>query len=265
MHNNTEITRMLDKLDELRSIFVLGQRAIPFIEEVVNLIRDLAPVLESINGSLQDSASKLPSASSQLERVSQATENATTEILNLVDLALITCGELGKSVDTVSTFTARLEQLDAQIWPSIEERIGPEAWAAVQPLYVEYADSRGAMFAGIQKGLSGQHQAIDTLKDGVRQITLSLQVQDITSQQIASVNHLIHSTRERLHKLTQNLGMKPANPVNDTKLASGETFDSNARYELPGLRELAPRDRAAFGSNGDLATLGDIDKLFASQ
>src|SRR5690606_28518268 len=41
----------------------------------------------------------------------------------------------------------------------------------------------------------------DKIKNDAYNITLSLQVQDITSQQLAAVNHLIESVQERLSSL----------------------------------------------------------------
>ena len=46
---------------------------------------------------------------------------------------------------------------------------------------------------------------INKIKDDANNITLSLQVQDITSQQLAAVNHLIESVQAKLGKLVVNL------------------------------------------------------------
>ncbi|MEZ4702895.1 MAG: protein phosphatase CheZ [Rhodothermales bacterium] len=257
--------RMLDKLDELRSIFVLGQRAVPFIEEVVLLIKDMSPLLDSINGSLQDSASKLPSASSQLESVSQATEMATTEILNLVDLALMKCNELGKKMSSMGTHVSNVRDQHNQFQQVVEQKLGA-SWKDLAEEFATYSSNQESTLSAIEKGLGIQMEAVNVLKEGMTQIMLSLQVQDITSQQIASVNHLIQTTRERLHKLTENLGPRVSEEDDfDTRLQSGATFDSNARYDLPGLREVTEPESSEFDSAGDFATMGDIDKLFANQ
>ncbi len=266
MNNATDIQRTLDRLDELRSIFVLGQRAVPFIEEVVLLIKDMSPLLENINGSLQDSASKLPSASSQLESVSQATEMATTEILNLVDLALMKCNELGKRIEATGAHVAHVRGENLSFKKVLEDTLGL-AWPAVAAAYESHAGVQESSLRAMEKSLGTQQEAVNVLKEGMTQIMMSLQVQDITSQQIASVNHLIHTTRERLNKLTENLGARSVDEYDDVnlRLQSGATFDSNARYDLPGLREVTEPELAEFDSAGDFATMGDIDALFANQ
>ncbi len=266
MNNSTDMQRTLERLDELRAIFVLGQRAVPFIEEVVLLIKDMSPLLQNINGSLLDSARKLPSAASQLESVSQATEMATTEILNLVDLALMKCNELGKRIESTTSQVSTLRNQNAQFKQVLELTLG-EAWPAFAPEYETHAGEQEGSMRAIEKGLGIQREAVGVLKDGMTQIMLSLQVQDITSQQIASVNHLIHTTRERLNKLTENLGNHPLDELEngDVALQSGSTFDSRARYDLPGLREVTQADPAEVDTSSDFASMGDIDALFANQ
>ncbi len=276
MNNTSDLNKMLDKLDELRAIFVLGQRAVPFIEDVVHLIRDMSPLLESINGSLQDSANKLPSASSQLESVSQATEMATTEILNLVDLALMKCDDIGKKSETAAGEIAKLQTLGERFEEILEGKSGDDAQALLLD-FREYRNAQSAAYDRIAKSMEAQRAAVTIIREGMTQIMLSLQVQDITSQQIASVNHLIHATRERLYTLTENLSIQPTGmaraerdeePSPPEKLQSGQTYDSNARYALPGLRETIEQELVedeSFESDGDFATMGDIDKLFGNQ
>lgn len=264
MNSTFEMQKMLDKLDELRAIFVLGQRAVPFIEEVVLLIKDMSPLLDSINGSLQDSASKLPSASSQLESVSQATEMATTEILNLVDLALMKCNELGKKMDVMAALNEQVHEQHRSFRQLLQEKLG-DAYASISGDVAAFATSQETTIKAIEKNLSQQQEAVTVLKEGMTQIMLSLQVQDITSQQIASVNHLIQSTRERLQTLTENLGSRVEDELGDIALQSGATFDSRARYDLPGLREIMEPDAPEQNAGNEFATMGDIDALFANQ
>ncbi len=270
MNNTTDMQRTLDRLEELRSIFVLGQRAVPFIEEVVLLIKDMSPLLNTINGSILDSASKLPGAFSQLESVSQATEMATTEILNLVDLALMKCNELGKRIESTGKHVDAVRGENASFKQVLEQTLGA-GWSAVATAYEAHALTQESSLRAIEISLDVQLEAVNVLKVGMTQIMMSLQVQDITSQQIASVNHLILTTRERLNKLTENLGARPIDSEEvGIRLQSGATFDSNARYKLPGLREVTEREVtepevAKFDSTGDFATMGDIDALFANQ
>jgi hypothetical protein len=88
------IAEILGKLGELRNLFVLGQRTLPFLEELFAFLEDISPLLDEINASMQDSTTvKIPRATSQLQSVSQATELATTEILDLIDAVLLKSGQ----------------------------------------------------------------------------------------------------------------------------------------------------------------------------
>ena len=75
----------ISRLDELENAFQVGRNAIPFIEELVRFVSEITPLLTEVNASLNESTGKIPHATLRLQSVSQATELATTEILNLVD------------------------------------------------------------------------------------------------------------------------------------------------------------------------------------
>ena len=83
--NEKDISELLKKADELRSLFVLGQRVIPFLEEIFVFVSEIEPLLDEINKSIDENLKKMPNASQQLSKVTEATELATTEIMDIVD------------------------------------------------------------------------------------------------------------------------------------------------------------------------------------
>jgi hypothetical protein len=91
-------------------------------------------------------------------------------------------------------------------------------------------------------------EAVDDVRQKMTQITMSLQVQDITSQQIAAANHIIESLRDRMTRLVEHPGIRlgdadtpaatdapdaPNAPPDD----SDGTFDGNAQYDPKGSHQ----------------------------
>ncbi len=101
------------------------------------------------------------------------------------------------------------------------------------------------------------------IRTDVYNITLSLQVQDITSQQLAAVNHLIESVQKRLASLIVHLDESDLRDFDTSTVysTSGETFDPEARYTKSTERQEA----ADIIVNDSLSKTSqdEIDKLFS--
>jgi len=82
---SNDLKLLLRNVEELKTMLVFTQRTIPFLEDVIAFVRDIVPMVEELKSSVVSSTEKLPRASSQLDKVSVATEMATTEILNIVE------------------------------------------------------------------------------------------------------------------------------------------------------------------------------------
>jgi large-conductance mechanosensitive channel len=72
-----DIQSLLKKAEELKALFVLGQRVIPFLEEIFKFFNEIKPLLDDINKSIVDNLQKMPKASKQLSKVTEATELAS--------------------------------------------------------------------------------------------------------------------------------------------------------------------------------------------
>lgn len=252
MEKNSNIDHVFEKLGELKSFFVFGQRIVPVIQSIIDFMRDVVPLMEYVNNSIQDSASKMPKAASQINSVTSATEVATSEILDIVD---------SMSMD-LSKIKTELGDLKNGFF---NQRVALENFGS------QVANLNGH-FEKLQNGLSvdeletkvnSMEELVKKIENDSNNITLSLQVQDITSQQLASVNHLIQSVQKRLSSLMFDLNKQ--GPIDVTELESNEdsrgaTFNPDARYEKsPDKQDLA---NSLFNSNNKTSQ-DEIDKLFA--
>ncbi len=261
------ISDILAKLTELRELFVLGQRALPFLEEVFSFLEEISPLLDEINASMQDTSAKMPKATSQLQSVSQATELATNEILDLIDAVLLKSGQEKERLKQAATRVEALAEADAGLLALLRETELPANLLA--EIEVFFAQKHEA-YANISGELLAEVRSIDEIRDKINRIMMSLQVQDITTQQIAAVNHLIESIRRRMELLVQRLGETNYQEMVDSLPHPG-TFDANARYDWSGTRQAAADGVMRSIKNGDalpqeatISSQDDIDALFGA-
>lgn len=252
MENNSNMDQVFEKLGELKSFFVFGQRIVPVIQSIIDFMRDVVPLMEYVNNSIQDSASKIPKAASQINSVTNATEVATSEILDIVD---------SMSMD-LSKIKTELGDLKNGFF---HQRV------ALENFGIQFANLNGH-FDALQSGLSideletkvnSMEEIVKKIENDSNNITLSLQVQDITSQQLASVNHLIQSVQKRLSSLIFDLskqGPIDTEEFNLDESSRDATFNPDARYEKPqDKQELAN----SLFNRGNKTSQDEIDKLFA--
>ena len=128
-------------------------------ESVITALQKVITLLDRIKNSIEESSSKIPNASVQLNTVTQATELATVEILDVLDV-------MGTKIHILENGMKEFDQI------GISEK---------QLLL-----------------LTGIKQTLAELKENTSNITVALQVQDITAQKIGAANHLIESVRKEL-------------------------------------------------------------------
>ena len=165
-------------------------------ESVITALQKVITLLDRIKNAIEDSSSKIPNASVQLNTVTEATELATVEILDVLD-------QMGTKIHMVEN---GLKEFDGK---GIPER---------QLLM-----------------LTGIRQTLSELKENTSKITVALQVQDITAQKIGAANHLIESVRrELLNELnffeTAKLKTDEARRHVEEEKSGPKSFDVNASY-----------------------------------
>ncbi|MBW7886955.1 MAG: protein phosphatase CheZ [Bacteroidetes bacterium] len=201
------------------------------MQQLLETLRKVMPVLDEIKTSVEHTSSKIPKASQQLTNVTQATETATIEILNLLD-------ELGQRFEKV-------EQQLISIKDIVEER-EKKFSVLIEEFKKLPAETQSAFpdFAKAAEELAGHTDNSKTIGDlcqhlsDVREISMNiamaLQVQDITTQQIEGVRHMIESVRRQLYNVVGKYHGRESIDVEDN---GQKHFDSNASFNKDSTRQ----------------------------
>lgn len=224
MRSDTSVmNKLFEKLDDLKTIFMYSEKLIPVIQKLIDFMRNTIPLLESINNSISETASKIPSAASQISSVTTATEMATTEILDTID----------KIMSEINTAKSSVDEL------------------------VNY--NNGAASEDFKEKLNSISTSLDNIFLYANNVTISLQVQDITAQQLAAVNYLIQSVQEKLGILFKDL--EDSN-ISDIKMIDKNVFNENARYQDTTNQQKEIDQLVKSSSNSTSTSQNEIDKLF---
>ncbi len=271
--NTKNLGGILDKINELRALFIFGQRVIPFLEELFYFVNDIVPVLEDINDSIYESANKMPRASSQLNKVTQATEIATTEILDNLDSVLSKLNAIGTHFQTATNDLAALDSLDEDSYNLIRSSLDGSHDELIKKVE-SLREQKLAHIKALRSNAGGLEKSLQDIREKSNDIMISLQVQDITAQQIASVNHLIQSVQDRLANLIDRFKISGADLVSEITKSENHTFDPLATYDRSGDAQRAadsviqsvrhgdlPRSPRGNGAS-DSASQDEIDRLF---
>ncbi len=250
MKNPRNMTELFSKLNDLKSIFVYGQKIIPVIQSLIDFMKDTVPLLENINKSIDESTKKIPTAKDQLHNVSSATEMATTEILDRVDEIYEDLNASQQIINEISEkYSAKKDAYE-----KLKEHLkgDKKAFELLNEL----------MKNGISEQLETLTTKINDIQDKTYHITLSLQVQDITSQQLEAVHHLIESVQYRLSSLITDLEDTEFNELEKSYKSKEITFDADASYEHEKENQKVA-DNLFGGKQVENASQSEIDKLFS--
>ncbi len=161
------------------------------VESVIHALQKVIALLDRIKNTIQESSGKIPKAAVQLDTVTKATEMATVEILNVLDT-------VSQKIEGAEN---GLDQLRKLALPDEGLKIVSEVSRSIQDV-----------------------------KEDTLNITMALQVQDITAQKIAAANHLIESVRmELLHELN-HFQSAAVESLPKTAAALSQSFDKNASF-----------------------------------
>jgi hypothetical protein len=208
-----DIKKILHKVEELKAVFTFGVKFVPFLEDLLVFVQEMAPMLNEMNKSIQDSSSKMPKAVQQLDKVTSATEMATHEILDKVDDMLAKLDGIEAHFKVVGERLKSEQKTLSEIAGGIEDLLKiPGVRETLGKLFEdETARQLGVKIKGIvDEFLAGKVE--DSLPEAVEQllhdtqtdaydIMNSLQVQDITAQQIEAAHVMLYSIQERLNHL----------------------------------------------------------------
>ncbi|MBI5807071.1 MAG: protein phosphatase CheZ [Ignavibacteriales bacterium] len=251
MDVKTNMDQIFQKLGDLKSFFIFGQNLMPTLQKILDFMKDTVPLLETVNRSISESTNRLPKAAIQIDSVTNATEVATTEILDVVD---------GVTND-LNTIQSKLNFLKEKLF---SQKISLEKLAAKYP---NDPDVEELMKNGINPEMINEDFVsviilASKIQEGMMNITLSLQVQDITSQQLSSVNHLVQSIQNKMASLLMDLSHKEVQTL-DYQFPKELTFNANARYDKNNnSQELVD---SLVLENQSRKSQKEIDELFANK
>ncbi|HUX60309.1 MAG TPA: protein phosphatase CheZ [Ignavibacteriaceae bacterium] len=252
MKKVSNMSELFERLNDLKVVFFYGQKFIPIIQSIIDFMSETVPLLEDINSSISDSTVKIPKAKDQINNVTNATELATTEILDTVDSI---SAEIGKVENDLKTIQAKEEERNI-IWNKIKENLSKDSNSI--DLINKYENLDSVTFI-IPKLL----QVFDKTKNDVNNIALSLQVQDITSQQLASVNHLIESVRQRLSSLVMHLDETEIKDIESLQSIIPDTSAFNPEAIYTKSKEKQETADILVNNRLNKASQDEIDKLFS--
>ncbi len=202
------------------------------LKDFIRLLHDIVPLLENVRNSIEESSNRIPKASMQLSKVNQETENATVEILNVLE-----------------AMTARISSAEAQLQrlKSIIQNSKDSAKRIAERLLASTSDagtysSTELTTLVVNEFISGidSSEAIPSIEEVLRKtkedsmnIAMALQVQDIASQQIASVAHTIESVEAQLVRALNRFENGDTGDIANDNVdvpAPAPAFDVEARY-----------------------------------
>ncbi len=252
--HSEEMQILSSKLDELSQLFKIGEKIIPGIQKLIEFMQEIVPLLNNINHSIEESNKKIPKATDHINDVTSATEMATTEILDIVDQI---SAEIQNLEDQFKSYSEREEEKTKLFAELILAAEGNEKVVSIAQKIQELPSS--------DEFNNNLINSFDRIKNDSYNITMALQVQDITSQQLSSVNHLILSVQKGLSSLIVDLTgdrIKASGDENDEIVMPDKaTFDSEAKYSKDDKRQQIA-DQIMSG-NMEKASQDEIDKLFS--
>jgi chemotaxis regulatin CheY-phosphate phosphatase CheZ len=253
MNHTVKMNELCDKLNDLKSVFRYGQKMIPIIQNLLDFMKETVPLLENINSSITESTQKMPKATNQISSVTNATELATTEILNIIDI-------ISEDINWIGNAAAKLSEIEESRSQITDKLSSLNLPAEAKHLVMQFSELKKEIpdYNLISEKVTG-------INNNAYNITLSLQVQDITSQQLAAVNHLIESVQYKLSSLVRNLedSELPGAPLLNLNEYENELpFNSEAEYSSS-LDKQQIAD--SIMNNRTITPQDEIDKLFSRQ
>jgi len=252
-----DIKGLIKKAEELRALFILGQRVVPFLEELFAFVGEIQPLLEEINTSIQENLSKMPNLSKQLSKVTEATELATNEILDIVDGVFYKLDILSSILKEFESSQLGLKDFFEDFNKLVDKFNNGSFSIDDLKLNLGSLQAKSKDILSVETKISSMKEMIDNIRNDSSSIMLALQVQDITSQQIAAVNHLLNTVQTRLNSLISKFQSGDI-----TKVATVQEQTTNVTE----LHRVIAFDPDAVESLIDNAARQDeIDKLFEQQ
>ncbi len=248
-------------------------------------------MLENINASIEENLSKMPKAAQQLSSVTKATELATTEILDTLD-------GLSYKADVISSNMKQLIQMQRQNRSEHEkiieavnelqrnETIATEEKDSVYSRIIDvirkienregghssahYVDNIKSAVAVLQKPevseelVNNSEKLLESIRMDSTQIMMSLQVQDITSQQLAAVNSLLQTVQNKLGEIMVHFRNTEIGELITASTRRPIQEETHATQVSSLHRAIAYDSDVGSALSGDPNRQNDVDSILAS-
>jgi chemotaxis regulatin CheY-phosphate phosphatase CheZ len=203
---------LMGKLQELRALFTLGQRLIPFIEELFEFIGDISSTLNEMGSAIEENISRMPKASKQISKVTQATELATTEIMDIVDGMSYKFNIISNNLQEVQTRYYALQHACSAISEIARAglsngQMGNPYLTKIETILQEQTQNEDSTDI-----FKNSESVFASVRDDSNNIMMSLQVQDITTQQLAAVSNMIETVQSKLRVVLGRFDTLSKNP-----------------------------------------------------
>lgn len=216
-----EISRLINSFNAIKGYFDTTKKYMPQIAKLVFFIEEVIPLLNSIHDDLHQSSLMIPTASEKLDKVTSATELATTEVMDIVD----------RVIGRLNTMTANLDEIEKEI-------------AQEKPV-----------LSPIKEKTTGIRQEIDGSQEDLFSIMNALQFQDITTQQIHSIGQVIETVQKKLGQLLRGFDDEAFYLPKDRKVS----FDDHAEFDFDRSKK-SQEIADEFMKKADELFMSDVEK-----
>lgn len=240
----------------------LEQKLVPFIEEIFKFVNDVKPLLDEINVSIRDNMDKMPNATRQLSKVTEANENATNEIMDMVDGIMDKAFKIDTNMQRMNAINQNTRIFPKTILKVLAEistgNFGKDEILSKIKSEIQVCEDENQEFddlVNINKDLSQK------ISDESNAIMMALQVQDITAQQIAAVSFLMQNLNSRFSVFLENFDKLE---VADVVPVAKKPVEIVENPNITQLHRTIAFDPDAIDTMTKVSQQGDIDDLIAS-
>jgi chemotaxis regulatin CheY-phosphate phosphatase CheZ len=195
-----DLDNILQKAADLQVFCDYGQRTLPILDEISSLMREISPAIEDLKAVVEVAIVNIPRAANQLDRVKQATSQASHDILNTLDRMVVTLDEVLTGVSS-GMITKELDTQTKKMSAVVKMLVEKSGWDAdiVQLAEAWESHLQSLKMSGPTNNLE---RLLKDLQSDCTEIMMALQVEDITQQHIGAVMGTIEAVAEGLRKIT---------------------------------------------------------------
>ncbi len=188
---NSKIDELIEKIKNYENTDIY--------DDILQILYEVRPIIENMSNTIYENTNKIPLAQKKLSYVTEVTENATSDILAVVETmfdrvdkitALISnTFDVNKYLNEMQDFLNKIKEGDSVNYKTEIEN------------YINKLNTDRNQLDNYNEHLIKSKVILNSLYDDLTSIMMVLQIQDITAQHIASTNHLLNNMKIRLTHL----------------------------------------------------------------